>query len=147
MEALEWMVVLRVALGLWWLESFRHKDLRAWWTKAAGISWAVSVAEKHPVPAIGRAFKATVSSRPVLFARIVVLAELALGLGLVAGFLTPIALAGSAILCTLYLVLMIRDWAEQGQNLMMIAIAVACIGARVWEIWSLDEVLGLFQRG
>lgn len=147
MGPLEWMVVLRVALGLWWLESFRHKNLGSWWHKASGIGWAVSVAEKHPVPAIGRAFKSTVQGRPLLFARIVVLAELALGLGLVAGFLTPIALAGSAILCTLYLVLMIRDWAEQGQNLMMIAIAIGCLGARAWEIWSLDSVLGIFQNG
>jgi thiosulfate dehydrogenase (quinone) large subunit len=146
MEALEWMVVLRVALGLWWLESFRHKDFGGWWHKASGISWAASVAEKHPLPAVRRGFQATVAKRPLFYARVVVLAELALGLGLVAGFLTPIALAGSAVLCTLYLILMIKDWAEQGQNLMMIAIAVACIGARAWEIWSIDELLGLFQR-
>lgn len=145
MGPLEWMVVLRIALGLWWLESFRHKDLGGWWRKGSGIGWAISVAEKHPVPAIGRAFKGMVAGRPVLFGRMVVLSELALGLGLVAGFLTPIALAGSAILCTLYLTLMIRDWGEQGQNLMMIAIAIGCIGARAWEIWSLDSVLNLFQ--
>ena len=145
MGPLEWMVVLRIALGLWWLESFRHKDLASWWKKGSGIGWAVSVADKHPVPAIGRAFKSLVEKRPIFFGRIIVLSELALGLGLVAGFLTPVALAGSAILCTLYLVLMIRDWGEQGQNLMMIAIAVGCIGARAWEIWSLDSLLGLFQ--
>ena len=56
-------------------------------------------------------------------AYVVVFAELALGLGLVLGFLTPIALVFSILLNLLYFVLMISDWAEQGQNLMMILAA------------------------
>lgn len=144
MDALNWMVVLRVALGLWWLESFRHKDKRAWLDRNAGIAWATSVAEKHKWAFVRKGYAATVAPRPALMTRVVLAAELALGLGLVAGFLTPIALAGSAILCTLYLVLMIHDWGEQGQNLMMIAIACACIGAKAWTIWSIDSQLGWF---
>ena len=26
----EWAAVLRIGLGLWWLESFRHKNFEAW---------------------------------------------------------------------------------------------------------------------
>ena len=144
MDGIEWFAFLRIALGLWWLESFRHKDKRAWIERNAGISWAASVAEKHKWGFVRRGFAATVAPRPKLMTWIVLLSELSLGLGLVAGFLTPIALVASALLCTLYFVLMIHDWAEQGQNLMMIAIAIACLGGRAWEVWSLDSLLGLF---
>ncbi len=144
MDGIEWFAFLRVALGLWWLESFRHKDKRAWIERNAGISWAASVAEKHKWGLVRRGFAATVAPRPKLMTWIVLMSELTLGLGLVAGFLTPIALVASALLCTLYFVLMIHDWAEQGQNLMMISIAIACLGGRAWEVWSLDSLLGLF---
>ena len=144
MDALEWLALLRIALGLWWLESFRHKDKRAWIERHAGISWAASVAEKHKWGFVRAAFAKTVAPRPKFMTWVVLLSELALGLGLVAGFLTPIALVASALLCTMYLVLMIHDWAEQGQNLMMIAIALACLGGRAWDVWSLDSLLGLF---
>lgn len=78
-------------------------------------------------------------------AYLVAYAELALGLGLVAGFLTPIALVCGAVLNLIYLVLMIHDWAEQGQNLMMALISVTGLLAMSWQCWSLDGVLGLFR--
>ena len=144
MGPIEWLALLRIALGLWWLESFRHKDKRAWIERNAGIAWAGSVAEKHKWAFVRRGFAATVAPHPKLMTWIVLSSELALGLGLVLGFLTPIALVASALLCTIYFVTMIHDWAEQGQNLMMISIAIACFGGRAWEVWSLDSVLGLF---
>lgn len=84
--------------------------------------------------------------RPRLIAYVVVYAELALGLGLIFGFLTPIALCCGLLLNLLYLVLMIHDWAEQGQNLMMALISAVAFLAMAWQSWSLDHVLGLFQR-
>lgn len=144
MTTLHWMALLRIVLGLWWLESFRHKDKAAWLQRNAGIGWATSVAEKHKWGFVRKGFNTVVAPRPAFMTRVVLVAELALGLGLVAGFLTPIALVGSALLCLLYFVLMIHDWAEQGQNLMMIAIAIACLGAGAWEVWSVDDSLGWF---
>jgi len=79
-------------------------------------------------------------------ARMVVFAELAPGLGLVLGLLTPIALIGGLVLNLLYFVLMIHDWAEQGQNLMMALISVVAFLAMAWQSCSLDHVFGLFQR-
>ena len=67
---------------------------------------------------------------------VVLMSELALGLGITLGFLTPIALFASIALNLLYLVLMIHDWAEQGQNLMMILIAVVALGLHSWQVWS-----------
>jgi thiosulfate dehydrogenase (quinone) large subunit len=141
----EWLAVLRIGLGLWWLESWRHKDKKTWFA-GGGIAWAAGIAEKHRWPPVRQGFDRVVRPRPRLIAHIVVHAELALGLGLILGFLTPIALIGGLALNLLYFVLMIHDWAEQGQNLMMALISVVALLAMAWQTWSLDHLLGLFPR-
>ena len=42
-----WLAVLRIGIGLWWCESYRHKDKKGWFERTTGIDWARSVAEKH----------------------------------------------------------------------------------------------------
>jgi thiosulfate dehydrogenase [quinone] large subunit len=139
-----WLAVLRIGLGLWWLESFRHKNKAAWFERGTGIGWAQSVAEKHRWRFVKVGFASVVAPRPKLMSYLVVFGELAIGLGLVAGFLTPIALFASLLLSLVYFVLMIHDWAEQGQNSMMVLIAVVCLGTHAWQAWSLDHAIGLF---
>lgn len=75
----------------------------------------------------------------------VVYAELALGLGLVAGLLTPVALVAGLLLNVLYFTLMIHDWAEQGQNAMMALVSAVGLFGMSWQTWSLDDALGLFR--
>ncbi|MBE4738302.1 MULTISPECIES: hypothetical protein [Streptomyces] len=140
----EWVAVLRIGLGLWWLESWRHKDKRAWFEEGTGIAWAAGVAEKHRWAAVRGGFDVVVRPRQRVMAYVVVYAELALGLGLILGFLTPIALVGGLVLNLLYLVLMIHDWAEQGQNSMMALISVVALFGMSWQTWSLDSAFGLF---
>ncbi|MGW0734395.1 DoxX family membrane protein [Streptomyces sp. NPDC002851] len=139
----EWLAVLRIGLGLWWLESWRHKDKKDWFG-GGGIRWAASVADKHRWAFVRRSFDGIVKPRPRLMAYVVAYAELALGLGLIFGLLTPIALVGGLLLNLIYLVLMIHDWAEQGQNLMMALISLTALFAMSWQTWSLDSVWGLF---
>ncbi|MFF3156783.1 DoxX family protein [Streptomyces sp. NPDC057910] len=141
----EWLAVLRIGLGLWWLESWRHKDKKGWFERGTGIVWASDIAAKHRWNAVRGGFDAVVKPRPKAMAYIVVYAELALGLGLMAGFLTPVALVGGLLLNLLYLVLMIHDWAEQGQNAMMALISLVALGAMSWQTWSLDDAMGLFR--
>ncbi|MGW7385952.1 DoxX family membrane protein [Streptomyces sp. NPDC054794] len=140
----EWLAVLRIGLGLWWLESWRHKDKKTWF-QGSGIAWAVDVAAKHRWKAVRSGFESLVVPRPRLMAYVVAYAELALGVGLIAGFLTPIALLGGLLLNLLYFMLMIHDWAEQGQNSMMALISVVALFAMSWQTWSLDNALGWFQ--
>ncbi|MER7150163.1 DoxX family membrane protein [Streptomyces lydicus] len=140
----EWCAVLRIGLGLWWLESWRHKDKKTWFA-GGGITWAAGIADKHRWRAVRTGFDRLVKPRPRLMAYVVAYAELALGLGLVLGLLSPIALVAGAVLNLVYLVLMIHDWAEQGQNLMMALISLAALGAMSWQSWSLDGALGLFR--
>jgi thiosulfate dehydrogenase [quinone] large subunit len=77
-------------------------------------------------------------------AYVVVYAELAIGLGLVAGFLTPVALVGGLLLNVLYFTLMIHEVAEQGQNSMMALMSLVGLFGMSWQSWSLDGALGLF---
>jgi len=140
----EWLAVLRIGLGLWWLESWRHKDKKGWFERGTGIAWAADVAAKHRWSVVQGGFAAVVTPRPKVMAYVVVYAELALGLGLTVGLLTPIALVGGLLLNLLYLVLMIHDWAEQGQNAMMALISLVGLFAMSWQTWSLDAALGIF---
>ncbi len=140
----EWIAVLRIGLGLWWLESFRHKNLRAWLQRQAGIKWAEEIAAKHRWAAVTRGFEAVVKPHPKTMTWVVLASELALGIGLVAGFLTPVACVAGILLNLLYFLLMIHDWAEQGQNLMMILAAVVVLGAHGGQVWSVDHLLGIF---
>ncbi|WP_069865068.1 DoxX family protein [Streptomyces malaysiensis] len=140
----EWLAVLRIGLGLWWLESWRHKNKKDWFERGTGIGWAVGVAAKHRWAFVRGGFAAVVTPRPKAMAYVVVYAELALGLGLTLGFLTPIALIGAIVLNLLYFLLMIHDWAEQGQNSMMVLISVVGLFGMSWQTWSLDEAWGLF---
>jgi len=139
-----WMAVLRIGLGAWWLKSFAHKDLGGWLKRGSGIEWGGSVAEKHKWGFVKTGFDKVVRPHPIPMAYVVVFSELALGLGLVLGLLTPIALVASVLLNLLYFVLMISDWAEQGQNLMMVLAAEVAFGTRSWAVLSLDHVFHLF---
>ena len=139
----EWVAVLRIGLGLWWLESWRHKDKKTWFT-GGGIDWAAGVADKHRWAFVRSGFDVVVKPRPRTMAYVVAYAELALGLGLIVGFLTPIALVCGLALNLIYLVLMIHDWGEQGQNSMMALISVVALFGMSWQVWSLDHVFGLF---
>ncbi|MEV0602292.1 DoxX family protein [Streptomyces sp. NPDC050315] len=139
----EWLAVLRIGLGLWWLESWRHKDKKEWF-KGGGIKWAAGVADKHRWPFVRRTFDGLVKPHPRLMAYVVAYAELALGLGLIVGFLTPVALIAGFVLNLIYFVLMIHDWAELGQNLMMALISAVALFTVSWQSWSLDSVIGLF---
>ena len=144
LSGLEWLAVLRIGLGLWWVESWRHKDKKGWFERGTGIAWAQSVADKHKWSFVRTGFNKVVAPRPKQMAYVVVFSELLIGLGLVFGFLTPIAAVGGLLLNTMYLVMMIDDWAEQGQNSMMILISVVVLGTHAWQHWSLDNALGLF---
>ncbi|WP_051872101.1 hypothetical protein [Streptomyces sclerotialus] len=105
--------VLRIGLGMWWLESWRQKDGKAWSERGTGIAWAADVADKHRWAAVRRGFDVVV--RPARrMAYVVVHAELALGAGLVVGFLLPVALVAGLLLNLLPLVLMIHDCPEPG---------------------------------
>jgi len=144
LSGLHWLAVLRIGVGLWWVESFRHKNKAAWFERGSGIDWAASVAAKHRWAFVKNGFEKLVLPRKKLMSYLVVYGELAVGLGLVFGFLTPIAAVGGLVLNIMYFVLMIHDWAEQGQNSMMALATVVILGTHAWQSWGVGHALGLF---
>ncbi|HMK62894.1 MAG TPA: hypothetical protein VK386_04675 [Acidimicrobiales bacterium] len=135
---------MRIGLGLWWLESFRHKNLTAWIKRQAGINWASDIAAKHRWPVVRHGFDKLVRPYPKAMTFVVLGAELSLGVGLTFGFLTPVAAFASIALNLTYFTLMVHDWAEQGQNLMMILAAAVVLGLHGWQVWSIDHFIGIF---
>ena len=104
LTAAEWLAVLRIGLGAWWFKSFWHKDKAAWFQRGAGITWGQSVAEKHKWPFVKKGFDAVVVPRPKTMAYVVVLGEAAIGLGLILGFLTPVAAFAGILLNIMYFI-------------------------------------------
>ena len=60
----QWLAVLRIGLGLWWLESWRHKDKEAWFVRGTGIAWAKDVADKKRWEFVRGGFATVVAPRP-----------------------------------------------------------------------------------
>ena len=149
----QWLALLRIALGLWWLESVRHKDMRNF-LEVEMIRWSILLAEHHPVPAYGNLIKRMLLATRNWFPYLIVLGELTVGLGLTLGFLTPLAALVSIFLNLNYLALAgVKPKhvsvnptyeVEQGQNLMMLAIGVVVLVTGAGCTWSIDALLGLF---
>ena len=149
----QWLALLRVGIGLWWLKSVLHKPLRDF-VSGDMVEWTVSLAENHPVPAYGRLIKSMVQPNASWFPYLVVLGEAAVGIGLILGFLTPISLIVAIFLNLNYILLAgVRPddvsvnksyQCEQGQNWNMIIAEVVLLATTAWQVWSLDSVLGLF---
>lgn len=149
----QWLAVLRIAVGLWWIKSVLHKPLRQF-VSSGMADWTLSLADNHPVPAFGSAIKALVGRNRSWFPYLVVAGEAAVGIGLVLGFLTPIAVLVAIFLNLNYFALAgvkPRDRSvnpayqcEQGQNWNMIAAEVVLFVLGSGAVWSLDRLLGLF---
>ena len=149
----QWLALLRIGIGLWWVKSVLHKPLREF-VSGDMVEWTVSLAENHPVPAFGRLIKTMVAPNASWFPYLVVLGEAAVGIGLVLGFLTPISLIVALFLNLNYISLAgVRPkdisvnksyQCEQGQNWNMMVAELVLLFTGAWSVWSLDSVLGLF---
>ena len=140
----EWLALLRIGLGLWWLESVRHKDLRGF-LRGDARGWVEGLAADHPLPVYARLLRATSlrSERAwVATSWLVVLGEFAAGVSVTFGILTFAGLALGAFLNLNYLLLAgLRDQGEQGQNLMMLLIAVVLFVTGAGGTWGVDAAL------
>ena len=151
LTAAQWFAFLRIVLGLWWLESVRHKDLRRFIDHDM-IDFAVSLADHHQFPAFGRVVKRVLVANRSWFPYLIVFAELALGFGLTLGLLTPLAALGSIFLTLNYLLLAGLPptdesvypayEVEQGQLVMMLAIGIVVFFMGAGCTWGVDAFVG-----
>jgi thiosulfate dehydrogenase [quinone] large subunit len=140
----EWLAILRIGVGLWWLESVRHKDLRGF-LRGGAMNWVDSLTQNHPIPAYaGLIRRSSLSSqrRRIVTSWLVVLGEFSVGVSLTLGLLTPIGAIGGIFLNANYLLLAgLTDQGEQGQNLMMILSEVVILFTGAGTTWGLDGLL------
>jgi len=149
----QWLAFLRIALGLWWLESVRHKEMDRF-LNGDMVRWSVMLAEHHPVSAYGALMKRVLLANKSWFPYLIVAVEFAVGVGLTFGLLTPISTLVSIFMNVNYLALAgVRPKdvsinptyeVEQGQNLMMLVIGIVVFAMNAGCTWGLDAVLGLF---
>ncbi len=140
----EWLAILRIGLGLWWLESVRHKDLRSF-LRGGSMGWVESLTKDHPIPAFARLIQRVSLSSPrrrLVTSWLVVAGEFCVGVSLALGLLTYAGLVVGIFLNLNYLLLAgLKDQGEQGQNLMMLLISVVLFGTAAGMTWGLDAAI------
>ena len=141
----EWLAILRIGLGAWWLESVRHKNIPDF-VRGGSMGWVESLTKDHPIPAFARMVqKVSLSShrRRVVTSWLVVLGEFCVGLSLVLGLFTPAGLIVGAFLNINYFLLagVPGDYGEQGQNLLMLLISVVLFATAAGMTWGIDGAL------
>jgi thiosulfate dehydrogenase (quinone) large subunit len=140
----QWLAILRIGVGLWWLESVRHKDL-AGFLRGSSMGWVESLTEDHPIPAYAALIRRTSLRSPrsrLVTSWLVVLGEFSVGVSLVLGLLIPVgALVGLFLNCNYLLLAGLRDQGEQGQNLMMLLSEIVILATMGGHTWSLDRLL------
>ncbi len=149
----QWLAILRIGIGLWWLKSFLHKPHRKF-VSGQMTNWTMALSDNHPVPAFGAAIKRLVEPNASWFPYLILVGELAVAIGMILGFLTPISLLVALLLNPNYISLagvkpkdisVNAAWqCEQGQNWTMIISEVTLLATISWSVWSLDSLLGLF---
>ncbi len=150
----QWLAILRIGIGLWWLKSFLHKPLRKF-VEGQMVDWTLALADNHPIPAYGKLIRKTVEPNRAWFPYLVLLGELSVAIGLILGLLTPIALLVAIFLNLNYIALAgvkpTKDpsvnpcyQCEQGQNWNMLIAEVVLFATAAGCTWSLDHLLGIF---
>lgn len=149
----QWLAILRIGIGLWWLKSFLHKPLRKF-VESQMVDWTLDLADNHPSPTFGRLIKRLVWPNRSWFPYLVLAGELAVAIGLIFGFLTPIALLVAVFLNLNYIALAgVRPkeksvnpcyQCEQGQNYTMIIAEVVLFFTAAGCTWSIDHLVGIF---
>lgn len=152
LSAQQWLALLRIAIGLWWVKSVLHKPLRSF-LREGMVEWSISLARNHPVRPYGRAIEGLLQRTSSWFPYLVILGEAAVGIGLTLGFLTPISALVGIFLNLNYLALAgVKPLdpsvnkayqCEQGQNLTMIASQLVIFALAAGAVWSVDSALGL----
>jgi len=149
----QWLALLRIGVGLWWLKSVLHKPLKKF-VSGQMVNWTVALAENHPVPTFGKLIKNTVVPNASWFPYLVLAGESAIAIGLIFGFLTPISLLVAIFLNLNYILLAgvkpkdisvnAAYQCEQGQNWTMLITELVLFVLAAGSVWSLDSAFSIF---
>jgi uncharacterized membrane protein YphA (DoxX/SURF4 family) len=149
-----WIALLRVVVGGWFV--------KAVWTKLA-VGWIAGVipyptvsprflgvhpklvtgfAAGNPIPWYKEFLEKTVLPNAELFATLQTFGEVAVGLGLVLGFLTGLAALIGLMLSVSYgLANQWMSFGQQGFHLLLVTSMIIFLGARAGRAWGLDALI------
>jgi thiosulfate dehydrogenase [quinone] large subunit len=149
----QWLAILRIAIGLWWLKSFFHKPLKKF-VSGQMVGWTLALADNHPSKTYGRMIKGLVEPTASWFPYLILAGELAVAIGMILGLFTPLALIVGIFLNLNYISLAgVRPkditvnncyQCEQGQNYTMLVAEITLLATISWAVWSIDSLLGIF---
>ena len=149
----QWLAILRIGIGLWWIKSVWHKEYPKF-VQSGMMNWTNALLDNHPWPAYANFQRKIINFQPKLFPYLIVLGELAVGLGLTLGILTPIAVVAALFLNFNYITvsgvrpkdITINECfrVDQGQNYVMIVSEIVMLFTISWAVWSLDSIFGFF---
>jgi thiosulfate dehydrogenase [quinone] large subunit len=149
-----WLALLRIVVGAWFV--------KAVWTKlAVGALWGIV-----PYPAVSPRFlgfhprrvaefaagnpvgwyrdflEQTVLPHARLFAMLQTYGEVAVGIGLVLGFLTGLAAIVGLLLTVVYgLATQWMSFGQQGFHVLLLTSMIIFLGARAGRTWGLDALI------
>ncbi len=138
-----WLAVLRIAVGLWFLKALVTK-------LSVTLLWGLvgKYGEGNPVGFFRDFLQNTVIPHSPFFAQLTAFGEVAVGLGLTAGFLTTLAAGIGLFLVVNYgLAVQWQGSAQQGFHYMLIVSLVVILAARAGRYWGLDGWLRLRRPG
>ena len=146
-----WLAVLRIAVGLWFLKALVTKlSVTLLWgflpLPTASERWlhvmpilVGKYGEGNPVGFFRDFLQNTVIPHSHVFAQLTAFGEVAVGLGLTAGFLTTLAAGIGLFLVVNYgLAVQWQGSAQQGFHYMLITTLVVMLGVRAGRTWGVD---------
>ena len=80
----EWLAILRIGVGLWWLKSFLHKPHREF-VNGQMANWTMALADNNPSEIYGKLIKRLVEPNKRWFPHLILFGELSVALGLIFG--------------------------------------------------------------
>ena len=134
------LAVIRICLGAWFLYAVSAKLDPTWVSRFPRV--VADFAASTPVAFYAEFLEGVVAPNAQLFASIVILGELAVGVCLVLGLFTaPAALAGACLGLNYGLASAGQGMAAVGLNLNFVVIQVALAFAYAGTTWGLDQLL------
>jgi thiosulfate dehydrogenase [quinone] large subunit len=146
-----WIALLRVVVGAWFLKAVWTKLVVATLWGAVPYPWVsprflafhpkrvAEYAAGNPLPWYREFLEGTVLPHSRLFATLQAFGEVAVGFGLVLGFLTGLAALIGLVLSVAYgLANHWMGFAQQGFHVLLVTSMVIFLGARAGRAWGLD---------
>ena len=135
------LALIRIAVGLYFLAEGYDKFSHGWLTNSQPLQRMLQTGLKRMWPWYARFVQQTVIPHVGLFARLVTMGELAVGISLVLGLLTPVGAIGAIWLTCNYMLQSAPDGLVAGRNRLFMLSGLVFLLSSAGAMWSVDALL------